>query len=1158
MIHALLVDDEPSFLEQTKFFIERDGKIQVDTATSAQLALSMMAEKSYDAIVADYQMPGMDGIELLKTLRGKEDDIPFILFTGKGREDVVIEALNSGADYYLQKGGDPKSLFAELSNMIMHSASRRRAELELHESERRFRDMLDNVHHIAIILDMEGRLTYGNDRLFKITGKRKDDVIGSDWFTNFLAPEKRESERGTYTRFIKEGAVPVRAHNESEVLTADGETRLISWDHTILKEVDDRIVGIASIGSDITDERKAELSIKEQQHNLMTLLDSIPAYAALRDTKGRCIAVNRRLAELLGTPVENILGKTVYELFPKDLADKYASDDARVLETGESLYTEEETTRGDRRIMVGTRKDPLRGMDGKIAGIVSLAFDITERKEVETELRRLNRALRVLSMSDEMIVRSGDELELIRSTCLIVVDEGGYKFSWTGLAVDDENKSVRPVTHCGLDDGYLDSVNITWADTERGRGPTGTAIRTGKVQLMRDIHRDPSYAAWRDEALKRGYSSSIALPLTVGLKVIGALNVYSAQPDAFDKAEVDLLTRLANDLSFGIELLRTRAAEVRASRETATRSYMLDCVADAVVASDDKWRINYWNRAAEDLYGWKAEEVMGKTGEVIFNTQFIGASREESLRKLRETGHLRGEVLQLTKGGSRILVEATASSMKDAEGRVTGFLSVNRDLAPRKEAEKELVESEKRYKTVFESSGAGTIVVENDMTVSMVNAEFTRMSEYSLGEIVGRKFTDFVPREELPRLATYHRQRRKDQTVVPKNYELKLLTKSGKPKIFQVSVSIIPGTAKSIVSLLDITERLQAEKVAKDAERFMGSVFSSIQDGISILDKDFRIVKVNAAMERWYAHSMPLTGKKCHEAYHGRDEPCAVCPTLQTLRTGKVAVEVVPRRGPALEVLGYQEVFSFPQIDPISGEMEGVIEYIRDISERKRYEDALRQANEKLNLLGSVTRHDALNQLGVLTGWLSIALDSTQDKDLHEYLKKCNDAANMIRAQLEFTANYQEMGIRGPLWISMDTAFSRGVAGLRFGDVAVTQDLRGIEIYVDPMIDKVFHNLADNSLRHGGKLTKIEVWTERSGEELRIVFSDDGQGIQKTEKTKVFSHGYGKHTGYGLYMARAILGITNITIDEIGEPGEGAKFVITVPPQKFRVNAKNA
>jgi PAS domain S-box-containing protein len=467
-------------------------------------------------------------------------------------------------------------------------------------------------------------------------------------------------------------------------------------------------------------------------------------------------------------------------------------------------------------------------------------------------------------------------------------------------------------------------------------------------------------------------------------------------------------------------------------------------------------------------------------------------------------------------------------------------------------------ESEERYRAMFENTGAGTLMIENDMTISLANAKFESLSGYTKKEVIGRKWTEFVSKEELPRLAAYHRQRRKDETFSPRTYDVELHDRYGNLRMFNATVSIIPGTTKSVASFIDVTDRIQAEKAARESERFMNSVFSSIQDGISILDKELNVIQVNPTMERWYAHNMPIVGRKCHEAYHGRDQPCAVCPTLQTLRTGKVAVEVVPKVGPKEVVVGWLELYSFPRINPVSGELEGVIEYVRDVSERKHYEDALKQANEKLNLMGSVTRHDALNQLGVLVGWLSIAMDITKDKDLLEYLKKSNDAANMIRSQLEFTADYQEMGVRGPVWMSVEAALNRGVAGLRFGDVTLTHDLKGIEIYVDPMIDKVFHNLADNSLRHGGKLSRIDIGHGRSGESLMILFSDDGQGVPKDEKDKIFTHGHGKHTGYGLYMVREILGITGITISETGEPEKGARFVILVPPLKFKLQAPSA
>jgi GAF domain-containing protein len=152
----------------------------------------------------------------------------------------------------------------------------------------------------------------------------------------------------------------------------------------------------------------------------------------------------------------------------------------------------------------------------------------------------------------------------MRAICQVIVDIGGYRLAWVGFAEQDETKTVRPVAQAGYEEGYLETVNITWADTERGRGPTGTAIRTGQPSVMRDILTDPIYEPWRVDATRRGYSSSIALPLTGDEQVIGVLNIYAEESDTFDEQEIVLLMELASDLSYGIEALRARAERKQA------------------------------------------------------------------------------------------------------------------------------------------------------------------------------------------------------------------------------------------------------------------------------------------------------------------------------------------------------------------------------------------------------------------------------------------------------------------------------------------------------------------------------------------------------------------------------------------------------------------
>jgi len=162
--------------------------------------------------------------------------------------------------------------------------------------------------------------------------------------------------------------------------------------------------------------------------------------------------------------------------------------------------------------------------------------------QAEEELRKANRALKVLSECNQAVVRATEEPGLLHQICRLIAQVGGYRLAWVGFAERDEEKTVRPVAHAGFEEGYLETLNITWADTESGRGPTGTAIRSGEYCAARDILTDPHFAIWREAAIQRGYASSIALPLIAEGQTFGALNIYAAEPDAFDADEVKLLT----------------------------------------------------------------------------------------------------------------------------------------------------------------------------------------------------------------------------------------------------------------------------------------------------------------------------------------------------------------------------------------------------------------------------------------------------------------------------------------------------------------------------------------------------------------------------------------------------------------------------------------
>ena len=227
---------------------------------------------------------------------------------------------------------------------------------------------------------------------------------------------------------------------------------------------------------------------------------------------------------------------------------------------------------------------------------------------------------------------------------------------------------------------------------------------------------------------------------------------------------------------------------------------------------------------------------------------------------------------------------------------------------------------------------------------------------------------------------------------------------------------------------------------------------------------------------------------------------------------------------------------------------ETVQERDMEITERRKAEDAAKAANRKLNLLSSITRHDINNQLTVLSGYLELLQDSEPDPALIEYCGKAATAADRISAMIRFTKTYESIGINAPAWQDIRSLVSAAANDVALGKIQIVNDIpSGSEVFADPLIIKVFYNLMDNAVRYGGKITTIRFSVQRSGSDYLIICEDDGDGVAAEEKEKIFVRGFGKNTGLGLFLSREILSITGLTIMELGEPGQGARFEITTP-----------
>ena len=316
---------------------------------------------------------------------------------------------------------------------------------------------------------------------------------------------------------------------------------------------------------------------------------------------------------------------------------------------------------------------------------VELRAEIAERKRAEEAQIRLNRELRAISECHQTLLRETEEQALISELCRIICEEAGYRMAWVGYAERDEAKTVRPVAWAGIEEGYLETAGISWSDeADRGRGPIGTAIRSGKTCYVQDFTTNASVALWRENALNRGFRSTISLPLKdEHASAFGTLTIYSGEPNAFSPEEIHLLEELAGDLAFGICVIRARTERERAEQDVALLRFALDNVREEAFLISEDARFRYVNDEACRALGYTREELLGM-GVKDIDPHYSMNNWIENWPKHRSNTF---ESTHRTKPGDEFPVEINADYFE--YGGISYNLCLVRDIRERKRAEQE-------------------------------------------------------------------------------------------------------------------------------------------------------------------------------------------------------------------------------------------------------------------------------------------------------------------------------------------------------------------------------------------------------------------------------------------------------------------------------------
>ncbi|MBI4350728.1 MAG: PAS domain S-box protein [Elusimicrobia bacterium] len=510
---------------------------------------------------------------------------------GEGYESVVLLPLRSGERTLglLQFNDKRQGLFSpelialweRLADQLAAALSKALAEEALASSEQRLRFHFENSPLAVVEWDSDFSVTRWSGKAEHIFGWKKEEVVGKRLpALNLVYPEDLPVVTRTVERLSGGKELVVVSSNRN--LTKSGDVIECTWYNSVLLGKDGKMVCVMSLVEDITERSRAEeqrekllSELKKRALELDTVFKTLPYIVSLHGPDGKYLRVNPALEELFGfDPTGTTREETSARLnarFPdgrRFTPGNMPSDRALNGETILDLeYLITDARGADHTLLFNAV--PLK-VGPHVYGAVFSQVEITERQKKEAELRKLNRVLKARSDSDQAMLYAVNERDYMNGICRVIVEDCGYPFVWIGFSEQDEARSVRPAAQAGFEDGYLEKLKLSWADSERGRGPTGTAIRTGKPAGCGDILNDPAFAPWREEALKRGFASSLVLPLTAGGQVFGALNIYSRLKGDFPREEVNLLAGLADDLSYGLRTIRLRAA-ARISEEDVQR-----------------------------------------------------------------------------------------------------------------------------------------------------------------------------------------------------------------------------------------------------------------------------------------------------------------------------------------------------------------------------------------------------------------------------------------------------------------------------------------------------------------------------------------------------------------------------------------------------------
>lgn len=815
--------------------------------------------------------------------------------------------------------------------------------------------------------------------------------------------------------------------------------------------------------------------------------------------------------------------------------------------------------------------------DPEVNAIVLTYTDITEIAETEKRLEKANRELFLLNNINDLILREQDELRLLDAVCNCIIDTGGYKLAWICYLPEKEEEFLTPLVAKGAT-SYLKNLHISLNIPELAKGPTASVFRTGNVVITNNVSDSATFKPWLENALKHGISASIVLPIRFNESIGGTLNIYSGQTNAFDTHEVNILQRLADNVSIAIQNIRIRKEMEQTRHQLKERVKELTTIynVNRILQNEHLPTEVIFSDIVEILpAGWQYPEIcaaMISFDDQVFHTANYTDEAANLSKKFNlidgRTGHISVCYIEERKQEDEgPFLKEEAFLLESIAETITVYFN-------KAAQQRSLITSEANFRGSFENAAIGMSLVHIDGRYFKVNKALCKMLGYSAEELYCLNFRDVTHPEDATKEDVLIKELINGETDYFRS-EKRYIHKNGNIIWGNINISIIRDTNGAPTHLVSQVENITSRKVSEQAllnsEANLRAIFDTTEVSYILVDTDFNIKMFNPYFYKEYAYQTGI------ELKNGKNFLKLLLPEKRD------HVENIYRKVLATSVSEEYETM-YDNIQPIryfnvlvapvisNNEVIGLCIASQDITRRKNLElekqhmiKDLIQRNRDLEEFGHIVSHNIRGPLSTLLGINNLLKEQPPENEEQRYLldgiSATSDKLDVVIRDLNEILQVRRGSLEPKTIVTLNEVLADIYSGLKEmiaeskADIIYDFSKQGELFTVRGYMYNIFYNLITNSIRFSkpGTPPVLKIWSEKDEHNLILYFRDNGIGIDlKRYGQKMFMlyqrfHPATEGKGLGLFMIKTQLESLNGKIEVESQPGEGSTFRVTLP-----------